>query len=639
MEAVKFENVRFAYKDGEEESGDIFSSKTAFALKGIDFSVEEGEFVAVLGHNGSGKSTLARLTNGLLTPSEGKITVMGLDASEEENLFEIRKQVGIVFQNPDNQMVASIVEDDIAFGPENIGIPREEIGERITFALNAVGMSEFRFSTPSRLSGGQKQRIAIAGVLALKPRVMILDESTAMLDPKGRKEVMDVVVKLNREEKITVVLITHFPEEAMLANRAIVMSHGSIVMQGTPQEVLSRAEELEKYSLTLPKSVKICRTLTKKGLSVEDGLTADTAAENILRAIEKTDIKIAENIKTARAGTRLAQNCNERDIEKTEEQGRIYCENLTHVYNPSSPFATYALNGVNLEIRPGEFFGIIGHTGSGKSTFVQHLNALLKVPSAEKKYKEKKLKKGEQPPQKTVLKVNGYDLTDKTTDFKELRSKVGMVFQYPEYQLFAETVFEDVAFGLKNFENEFSEDETRRAVKDALETVGLDYDFVAKKSPFELSGGQKRRVAIAGVIVTKPEILVLDEPAAGLDPLGKEEIMRLLHNIHKDWCKTVVIVSHDMDEIAENCTRAAVFSEGKILAVDTPRDLFEQSQKLLNVGLDVPLTAKIVERLKENGIKIECDYTIADFVEKTLYYAQTTGAGTRSTEKGGVKNA
>ncbi|MBQ8284470.1 MAG: energy-coupling factor transporter ATPase [Clostridia bacterium] len=638
MEAVKFENVRFAYKDGGEES-DVFSSETAFALSGVNFSVEEGEFVAVLGHNGSGKSTLARLTNGLLTPSEGKITVMGLNACEEENLFEIRKQVGIVFQNPDNQMVASIVEDDIAFGPENIGIPREEIGERIAFALNAVGMSEFRFSTPSRLSGGQKQRIAIAGVLALKPRIMILDESTAMLDPKGRKEVMDVVVKLNREEKITVILITHFPEEAMLANRAIVMSRGSIVMQGTPQEVLFRAEELEKYSLTLPKSVKICRELTKNGLPVEDGLTADAAAENILRAIQKMDTETVENVKTTWAGTRLMEDCERNTVKQDEEQGRIYCENLTHVYNPSSPFATYALNGVDLEIRSGDFFGIIGHTGSGKSTFVQHLNALLKVPCAEKKYKEKKLKKGELPNKKPVLRVNGYDLTDKTTDFKELRSKVGMVFQYPEYQLFAETVFEDVAFGLKNFGNAFSEEETRFAVKEALKTVGLDYDSIARKSPFELSGGQKRRVAIAGVIVTKPEILVLDEPAAGLDPLGKEEIMRLLHNIHKDWCKTVVVVSHDMDEIAENCTRAAVFSEGKILAVDTPRKLFEQSQRLFNVGLDVPLTAKIVERLKEQGVAIECDYTTADFVEKTLCYAKTIGAGTRSTKKGGAKNA
>ena len=280
MEAIKFEKVSFSYSNGRSGATgeDIFSSDAAFSLNGIDFSVQEGEFVAVLGHNGSGKSTLARLTNGLLTPDAGKITVMGLDASNENELFNIRKQVGIVFQNPDNQTVASIVEDDVAFGPENVGIAREEIGKRIDFALNAVGMSEYRHATTSRLSGGQKQRIAIAGVLALKPRVMILDESTAMLDPRGRKEVIDVVLKLNKEEKITVLLITHFTEEALLADRAVVMKDGKIVMQGKPEEVLKREKELKACALTLPRSIKICRELREGGLNVQDALTEEEMA-------------------------------------------------------------------------------------------------------------------------------------------------------------------------------------------------------------------------------------------------------------------------------------------------------------------------------------------------------------------------
>ena len=236
MEAVKFENVHFAYTDKEED--EIFSEKV-FSLSGVDFSVAEGEFVAVLGHNGSGKSTLARLINGLLSPKSGKITVFGLDTAEEKNLFEIRKQVGIVFQNPDNQMVASIVEDDVAFGPENVGIAREEIGERITFALQSVGMSEYRTSMPSRLSGGQKQRIAIAGVLALKPRLMILDESTAMLDPVSRKEITDVALKLVKEEKMTLITITHFVEEAMQADKIIVMRDGGVCECGTHDELMA----------------------------------------------------------------------------------------------------------------------------------------------------------------------------------------------------------------------------------------------------------------------------------------------------------------------------------------------------------------------------------------------------------------
>ena len=621
MEVLSFNNVQFSYTDSAERTNeDVFTEEASFAVNGVTLSVQEGEFVAVLGHNGSGKSTLARLTNGLLMPTGGSVRVLGMDVSNSKNLFQIRKQVGIVFQNPDNQMVASIVEDDIAFGPENIGVNRADIGDRINFALRAVGMESFRHATPERLSGGQKQRIAIAGVLALKPRIMILDEATAMLDPRGRKEVMDVVLRLNKEENITVILITHFPEEAMLADRAIVMNKGKIVMEGAPSEILSKEEELKKSSLTAPKALRISRALYAGGLPVADGLTADAVAKNIVEALPKANVTALEN----------TQKNVLRD--RTGESGRVICENLTHVYNPKSTFATYALNGVDLEIHPGDFFGIIGHTGSGKSTFVQHLNALIKTPTAEKKYKEKRTKKGEQPP-RTRLLVNGFDLTDKKTDFKALRAKVGMVFQYPEYQLFAETVFEDVAFGLKNFSENLTEKEIETAGREAIETVGLSYAEIKNRSPFELSGGQKRRVAIAGVIVTKPEILVLDEPAAGLDPLGKEEVMSLLHKIHNDWCKTVIIVSHDMDEIAENCNRAAVFSEGKIFMSDTPKALFAQGEKLKALGLDIPFAAQLCESLRGHGVELDCDYTTVDCVQNILTYAQSR---TKETEGGGT---
>lgn len=631
MEVIKFSNVYFSYDEerSEDENEGFFSSNGEFALRGVDFTVEEGEFVAVLGHNGSGKSTLARLINGLLTPTSGEVTVLGMDVGEEKNLFDIRRQVGIVFQNPDNQTVASIVEDDVAFGPENIGVPREEIGERIRFALQAVGMEEYRHATPTRLSGGQKQRIAIAGVLALKPRVMILDESTAMLDPKGRREVIDVVRKLNKEEKITVILITHFAEEALLADRAVVMHQGRIVAQGLPKEVFSQ-NDLERYSLVTPRSMRICRTLTEHGLPVEESMEAEEIARNISKALANVN---AEDI------CEMKGVCTRSRKSLVDMQsGAVVSKNLFHVYNPSSPFATQALTGVNLEIEPGEFFGIIGHTGSGKSTFVQHLNALLKVPSAEKKYKSPKVRKGQLPPPKITLTVNGYDLTDKNTDFKELRRKVGMVFQYPEYQLFAETVFEDVEFGLKNFCPDMGKEETYVLVREALETVGLNFEEMKNRSPFELSGGQKRRVAIAGVIVTKPEILVLDEPAAGLDPLGKEEIMSLLHKIHNDWCKTVIIVSHDMDEIAENCTRAAVFSGGEVLEEGTPKELFKRADLLRSKGLDIPFTAKIQLALEANGVDIDSDFTTDDFIAKTLDFAKNKGVGMRVTMEGGRIN-
>lgn len=277
MEAVHFENVKYSYTENGKR----------FAVNGVTLSIEEGEFVAVLGRNGSGKSTLAKLINALLTPVSGKVEVFGMDTSDNKKTFEIRKNAGMVFQNPDNQMVASIVEDDVAFGPENIGVPREEIGERIGFALKAVGMEEYRTSTPTRLSGGQKQRIAIAGVLAIKPKIMILDESTAMLDPKGRREVMDVVKRLNKEENMTVILITHFMDEALEADMAIVMNQGEIVMQGTPEEIFRRSDELEIYNLALPRAAAIAKKLSAGGMPVATAFDAETVAEEICESLRR----------------------------------------------------------------------------------------------------------------------------------------------------------------------------------------------------------------------------------------------------------------------------------------------------------------------------------------------------------------
>lgn len=291
---------------------------------------------------------------------------------------------------------------------------------------------------------------------------------------------------------------------------------------------------------------------------------------------------------------------------------RIVAEHLSYTYNAKSPFATAALRDVSLTIEEGEFFGIIGHTGSGKSTFVQHLNGLIRLPSSLKRGK-----KSMNP--ETTLKVGEFDLSDRKTNFRALRKRVGMVFQYPEYQLFAETVADDVAFGLKNFaEKKLTDGEVAEAVRSALAIVGLDYDAVKDKSPFDLSGGQKRRVAIAGVIVTRPEVLVLDEPAAGLDPLGKQEVMELLHRLHGEWCKTVIIVSHDMDEISENCTKAAVFSGGQVKYVLPPSELFKHSEELVALGLDIPLTAKLCLALERRGVHVDCDFTAEDFIAKVL---------------------
>ena len=279
---------------------------------------------------------------------------------------------------------------------------------------------------------------------------------------------------------------------------------------------------------------------------------------------------------------------------------RIVAKELTYVYGEKSKnLAVKALDNVSLTIEEGEFFGIIGQTGSGKSTFVQHLNGLIRVGK----------KKGS-------LTVGEFDLSNKKCDFKSLRAKLGMVFQYPEYQLFAETVKDDVAFGLKNFAKDLSSEEREERVRQAVEIVGLDYQKIKDKSPFELSGGQKRRVAIAGVIVTRPEVLVLDEPAAGLDPVGKKEFIALLHKLHKSFVKTIILVSHDMNLVSENCDRVAVFSHGKVVNVGTPKEVFSDYENIEKLSLDLPVTAKLERALKNAGVDVTTDLTVEDFVNK-----------------------
>ncbi len=284
---------------------------------------------------------------------------------------------------------------------------------------------------------------------------------------------------------------------------------------------------------------------------------------------------------------------------------RIVAENLTFTYNKKSKMAVEALKNVCLTIEEGSFFGIIGHTGSGKSTFIQHLNGIIPVESGK-------------------LTVGDIDLSSKDKKikkrFKELRAKVGMVFQYPEYQLFAETVFDDVAFGYKNFYPESTPEQVKQAVFSALAMLSLPPDCV-NKSPLDLSGGQKRRVAIAGVLVSKPEVLVLDEPVAGLDPVGKTELMRLLHALHKSGIvKTIIIVSHDMDEVCENCTDIAIFSEGEIVFSGKPKDVFENSEKMKELRLDVPITGYLTEELAKVGVNISSNLTRKDFIEKVANF-------------------
>ena len=270
---IQFCDVSYRYESDND-------TPLPLAIKNIDLDIKEGEFVAVLGHNGSGKSTLAKLSNAIIMPESGKIYVKGMDTSDESLEYEIRQTVGVVFQNPDNQIVATIVEEDVAFGPENLGIPPKEIRSRVDNALKAVGMYEYRFHEPHKLSGGQKQRVAIAGIMAMQTDCIILDEPTAMLDPKGRREVMAAMQKLNKELGITVVLITHYMDEAVMADRVIVMDSGNVVLDGTPREVFEHEETIAKAGLELPDSAKLAHILRRSGVDLPRGiLTPDEFIE------------------------------------------------------------------------------------------------------------------------------------------------------------------------------------------------------------------------------------------------------------------------------------------------------------------------------------------------------------------------
>ena len=555
---IKYENLSYAYVDG------------VYAVKGVELKVGQGEFVAVLGHNGSGKSTLAKLTNALFLPTEGKVYLDGLDTADEQNTLKVRQKAGMVFQNPDNQMVTTIVEEDVAFGPENLGVPSEEIRSRVDAALASVRMSKYATGSPNNLSGGQKQRIAIAGILAMEPEIIILDEPTAMLDPSGRKEVLDTVRRLNREQGITVLFITHFMEEAAVADRIVIMNDGEVAMDGLPADIFARQEELYELGLGVPMCVSLTQSLCRAGVPVDLALTDEAAAEGIARAFRAAK---KDGSYTYTSDISIKPRAFGEDI--------ITVEELSHVYSPNSPVAAVALESVSFTVRKGEFLGVIGHTGSGKTTLVQHLNGLL------------------QPTSGKVV-VNGIDLADKKTR-KEVRRTVGMMFQYPEYQLFEETIKADVAFAPKHLG--VPEEEIDGCVRAAMEIVGLPYEEYAERSPFELSGGQKRRAALAGILATRPEILVLDEPMAGLDPVGREEILSLIRQLNAEGT-TIVMVSHSMDDIARLCDRVLVVNESHMLMLGTPSEVYSRSEELVKVGLGLPSAAKLSGLLREKGLAL-----------------------------------
>lgn len=576
---IRAEQVRFQYKKRDVD-GNVIATEEI--LKGVDITIKKGEFIALLGRNGSGKTTFSKQLNAILRPSEGTVTVDEMGTRDADKLYEIRQRVGMVFQNPDNQMVAANVEEEVAFGPENLGMESDTIVARVKQALEQVRMWKRRKTAPNHLSGGQKQRIAIAGILAMHPDYIVLDEPTAMLDPKGRKEVMEALQRLNQEQEMTVILITHDMEEAALASRVILLADGQMRFDGRPEKFFGADALLAEMGMEAPLSYRVRKLIDSDVFEKKIG---DARVEEA--TIDKRE-KVAEYDKTGREWEASSELVDKKKNKKAEaetdekNQDLLSLQHVSYIYSPGTAYEKVALDDVNLSLGKGEIVGLAGHTGSGKSTMIQLLNGLLKPTSG-------------------TVTFEGKDIHAKGYSGNYLRSKVGMVFQYPEHQMICDTVWEDVAFGPGKQGLTGEACETR--VEEALRFVDLPEKYY-QASPLQLSGGQKRRVAIAGVLAMHPEYIILDEPAAGLDAAGKREIFDRIRRMSREQGIGVLLVSHSMEDLAEYADRIIVLDDGKKILDDRPAQIFAKRETLADCGLDVPETVKLADKLRANGYQI-----------------------------------
>ncbi len=521
-----------------------------WAIKDVDFLADKGEIIAILGRNGSGKSTFARHLNGLLAPHEGSIVIGGQELAGAKEMTSVRRQVGMVFQNPDNQIVGNTLAEDIGFGLENLGVSSDDIWKKIDEMLEFTGLSAYKYKNTARISGGQKQRLAIASAMAMSPECIVLDEATSMLDPQGARAMLELVQKLNKEKNITVIMVTHKISEALMADRVYILDDSRIIATGAPKEVLIDAEQLKKYGLEIPVRMKL-----------EAGIPIDVCTEYKRR--QKAYI-------------------NKRVSSDDEEDCIIELQNVEYSYVNGND-CYHALQDVNARIYKGQIVAVVGQTGSGKSTLLQMINKLI-VPQSGHVY------------------LYGVDVQS-VKNTKEIRRKIGYVFQFPESQLFESTVIKDVMYGPLNFGME--KDDAERAARCALELVGVP-DKYEDYSPFELSGGLKKRVAMAGILAYAPDILILDEPACGLDGESREQLWNIIRNLNREKNVTVILVSHDMEDVYEMSERVLLMDQGRIV-YDGDTDAFFEDETLIGrYGIDIPDGARLLKSEQSNKNMSDC---------------------------------
>ena len=577
---IEAEDILFSYATN--------SGKSVVAVDHASFSVKKGEYVAILGRNGSGKSTLAKMVNLLETPDAGKLSVFEISADDDENFWKIRSHCGMVFQNPDNQIVGTTVEEDVAFGPENLSVPLPELAQRVEKALGYVGLLEKADKQPSSLSGGQKQKLAIAGVLAMEPQLLILDESTSMLDPKARDEFLHLVARMRQDKGITVLHITHDMHEAYLADRVIVLEKGKIRLNGTPPEVFSQVDTIRSLGLELPKWAELLYEVGRIcGVKPEqnDFISEKNAVKKINEILRETDVSMISR--------------EERPTHEVDDQVVLRVNNLAYSYEKKEK---NTISGIHFDVKKGEIVAVIGHSGSGKTTLISQLNGILRPSEGSVEIWDEEEKK--------------YITTDKNTDVKRIRRHVGLLFQYPEYQLFEETVEKDIQFGPKKMG--YDEEKCERLMRESLPLVGLSEE-VLKRSPFELSGGQKRRVAFAGILAMDPDVLILDEPAAGLDPAGQKEIFGYIETLRSNG-KSIVLVSHDMDEAARIADRVLVLKKGRQEFFGTPKELFAEHTDFIAMRLDRPCLMQTMLDLKKDHPNVDaCLFDVKEAAQDLVF--------------------
>jgi energy-coupling factor transport system ATP-binding protein len=621
MALIELDHVSFQY---------FGSSNTA--LEDISLVINEGERVALVGANGSGKTTLGRLLNALYLPSSGKVSIAGMDTRQPELHRAIRQVVGMVFQNPEDQMVAAVVEEDVAFGLENLGVPPVEMRQRVDAILQAFELWEHRQRPPHLLSSGQIQRLALAGVLVVAPRVIVFDETTAMLDPSGRRTVLARMEELH-QQGATVIAITHFMGEAARAERVIALAHGRIALDGPPADVFSDPLRLAELGLHLPPAAALARTLRpyfpdlpegilnttelleaipepippapfpeRKGEQSrgESSISAAKAAKIELSPLpplpfreggrgdrffippsspHRVETEMSQSLTPPRFALPKGSSKGGQGGISTPPDDLIRVSALGHTYLRDTPLAYRALDGANLKVKTGEIYGLAGATGSGKSTLLQHLNGLLL-------------------PQEGQVTVGPHRLHEPRPDLFAARKLAGLAFQNPETQLFETFVGDEIAFGPR--QAGLSRADIRASVRWAMEQVGLDFEAFKDRRSFGLSGGERKKVALASILARRPEILLLDEPMAGLDPRSRGELLLALRRL-ADLGLTIVVSSHQMDDLAGFVDAATVMAHGRDSFTGPVGTVFEREEDLLAAGLEAPVAARVAAELRHKG--------------------------------------